>query len=179
MQEHFSCLESYGLLAYQSRAFIRHQLVSGYDYYFCLNPRSAAAQTSEAKPEPTDHEAVSPSSMPQRDKLQTTRHDLNIDSLPDATTAAGAGTGRSSVPRDALGAATEPTAGTASGTDQKPLYRGATSFGSISIHPLARQPWVLPALGTGFQMLNPPSHYPREWKGRQRRIWQALRVQDG
>src|SRR5258708_18122519 len=34
MQEHFSCLESYGLLAYQSRAFIRHQLVSGYDYYF-------------------------------------------------------------------------------------------------------------------------------------------------
>src|SRR5258707_12611394 len=39
MQEHFSCVESYDLLAYQSRAFIRHHLVSVCDY--CSLPKSA------------------------------------------------------------------------------------------------------------------------------------------
>src|SRR5258707_12263095 len=48
----------------------------------CLNPRSTAAQALEPKPAPTDQKDAPVSPKPQGDKLQTTRRDLKIDSLP-------------------------------------------------------------------------------------------------
>ena len=130
---------------------------------FCLNPRSTAAQASEAKPAPTDHETVSPSSMPQEDRLQTTRRDLNIDSLPDAPLPSAQAqeetqspaTPLAQQPNQLLGLPPALTRTTLTGEDKLQIYIHK-AFGPPAV--------VLPALGTGFQMLNPPSHYPREWR---------------
>ena len=129
----------------------------------CLNPRSTAAQTSEAKPAPTDHKAVPASSIPQGDKLQTTRRDLNADSLPDAPLPAeqpqeedqSPATPMAQQPNQLLGLPPALTRTTLTGEDKLQIYIHK-AFGPPAV--------VLPALGTGFQMLNPPSHYPREWK---------------
>jgi hypothetical protein len=129
----------------------------------CLNPRSTAAQTSEAKPAPTDHKAVPASSIPQGDKLQTTRRDLNADSLPDAPLPAAQpqeeaqspATPLAQQPNQLLGLPPTLIRTTLTGEDKLQIYIHK-AFGPPAV--------VLPALGTGFQMLNPPSHYPREWK---------------
>jgi hypothetical protein len=129
----------------------------------CLNPRSTAAQTSEAKPAPTDQKDAPASPKPQGDKLQATRRDLNVDSLPDAPLPAGQAQEEAQPPATPL--AQQPnqllalppalTRTPVTGGDKLQIYIHKT-FGPPAV--------VLPALGTGFQMLNPPSHYPREWK---------------
>jgi hypothetical protein len=130
---------------------------------FCLHPRSTAAQDLEAKPAPTDHKDVPASSIPQGDKLQTTRRDVNIDSLPDAPVPGGQAQGEGQAPatpaaqqaNQVLGLPPALTRTPLTGKDKLQIYIHKT-FGPPAV--------VLPALGTGFQMLNPPSHYPREWK---------------
>ncbi len=130
---------------------------------FCLNPRSTGAQASEAKPAPTDREAVSPSFMPQGDKLQTTRRDLSIDSLPDAPLPVEHAQEEAQSPAMPLGQQSNQVLGLPPALTQTPLT-GSDKL-RIYIHKSFGPPAViLPAFGTGFQMLNPPSHYPREWK---------------
>ena len=129
----------------------------------CLNPRSTAAQTSEAKPAPTDQKDAPTSPKPQGDKLQATRRGLNIDSLPDAPLPQGQAkeeaqypaTPLAQQPNQLLGLPPALTRTTLTGEDKLQIYIHK-AFGPPAV--------VLPALGTGFQMLNPPSHYPREWK---------------
>jgi len=130
---------------------------------FCLNPRSTAAQVSEAKPASAEPVAVSPSPMPQGNKLQTTRRDLNIDSLPDSPApteqaqeeAQFPATPLAQQPNQLLGLPPAFTRTPLSGSDKLRIYIHK-SFGPPAL--------ILPAFGTGFQMLNPPSRYPREWK---------------
>jgi len=129
----------------------------------CLNPRSTAAQTSEAKPAPTDQKDAPASPKPQGDKLQASRRDLNIDSLPDAPLPQGQAeeeaqspaTPLAQQPNQLLGLPPALTRTTLTGEDKLQIYIHK-AFGPPAV--------VLPALGTGFQMLNPPSHYPRQWK---------------
>jgi hypothetical protein len=129
----------------------------------CLNPPSIAAQVSEAKPAPTDQKDASASSKSQGDKLQTTRRDLNIDSLPDRPLPQGQAqeetqspaTPLAQQPNQLLGLPPALTRTTLTGEDKLQIYIHK-AFGPPAV--------VLPAFGTAFQMLNPPSHYPREWK---------------
>src|SRR5260370_42444837 len=101
--------------------------------------------------------------MPQRDNLQTTRRDSNIDSLPDAPLppqqaqeeAQSPATPLAQQPNQLLGLPPALTRTPLSGSDKLRIYIHK-SFGPPAV--------ILPAFGTGFQMLNPPSHYPREWK---------------
>ena len=130
---------------------------------FCLQTRSVTAQDLEAKPAATDHKKVPASSKPQGDGLQPTGQDLNVDSLPDAPLPAGQAQEEAQAPVAPL--AQQPnqllalppalTRTPVTGGDKLQIYIHKT-FGPPAV--------VLPALGTGFQMLNPPSHYPREWK---------------
>jgi hypothetical protein len=128
---------------------------------FCLDPRPAAAQTSEAKPAPTDQKDVPVSPQPQGDELQATRRGLRIDSLPDApqpqgqTQEAHSPATPLAQPNQLLGLPPALTRTTLTGEEKLQIYIHK-AFGPPAV--------VLPALGTGFQMLNPPSHYPREWK---------------
>jgi hypothetical protein len=129
----------------------------------CLNPRSTAAQTSEAKPAPTDQKDAPTFPKPQGDKLQATRRDLDIDSLPDAPLpqrqaqeeAQSHVAPLTQQPNQLLDLPPVLTRTTLTGEDKLQIYIHK-AFGPPAV--------VLPALGTGFQMLNPPSHYPREWK---------------
>jgi hypothetical protein len=129
----------------------------------CLNPRSTAAQALEPKPAPTDQKDAPASPKSQGDKLQTTRRDLNIDSLPDAPLPQGQSQGEAQdpakpsaqQPNQVLGLPPALTRIPLSGSDKLRIYVHK-SFGPPAV--------ILPAFGTGFQMLNPPSHYPREWK---------------
>jgi hypothetical protein len=130
---------------------------------FCLNPRSTAAQALESSPAPTDHKDVPPSSAPQGDKLQTTRRDLNTESLPDTPLPAGQAQEEAQAraarlaqqPNQVLGLPLALTRTPLTGSDKLRIYIHK-SFGPPAV--------ILPAFGTGYQMLNPPSHYPREWK---------------
>jgi hypothetical protein len=125
---------------------------------FCVDPRSIAAQDFEAKPAPADHKDNTPAS-----KLQDCRHDMAACFLPDAPVAAGQGEEQaqdSATPSPqqlnqlaVLPAALSST--TLTGEDKLRIYVHKT-FGPPAV--------ILPAFGAGFQMLNPPSHYPRDWK---------------
>jgi hypothetical protein len=129
----------------------------------CLQPRSINAQDLEVKPAPSDHKDVPPSSMPQGDKLQTTRRDLNVDSLPDAPLPAGQAQEEAQDPATPLAQQPNQLLGLPPALTRTPLTGGDKL--RIYIHKSFGPPAViLPAFGTGFQMLNPPSHYPREWK---------------
>jgi hypothetical protein len=129
----------------------------------CLNPRSTAAQALEPKPAPTDQKDSPASPEPQGDKLRAARRDQNIDSLPDAPLPAeqpqeedqSPATPMAQQPNQLLGLPPALTRTTLTGEDKLQIYIHK-AFGPPAL--------VLPALGTGFQMLNPPSHYPREWK---------------
>jgi hypothetical protein len=129
----------------------------------CLNPRASAAQTSEAKPAPTNQKDAPASPEPQGNKLHASQRDLNIDSLPDAPLPQGQAqeeaqfpaTSLAQQPNQLLGLPPALTRTPLSGSDKLRIYIHK-SFGPPAL--------ILPAFGTGFQMLNPPSHYPREWK---------------
>ncbi len=129
----------------------------------CRHPHSVAAQDSKPKPASTDHADVSPSALPDRDEPQPVRQDLNRDSLPDAPlptareqeAAQSPATSSGTQPNQILALPPALTRNPLTGEDKFRIYIHKT-FGPPGL--------ILPAFGAGFQMLNPPSHYPREWK---------------
>jgi hypothetical protein len=128
----------------------------------CLHPRSVAAQELEAKQASTDHTDVAPS-MLHEDELQPTRQDLSRASLPDAPLPAGQLQGQAQDPampmdqqsNQVLALPPTLTRARLTGEDKLRIYTHK-AFGPPAV--------ILPALGAGFQMLNPPNHYPRDWK---------------
>jgi len=130
---------------------------------FCFCPRSIAAQDLKAKPASTDRTDGAPSSNFQGDELQPTRQDLTGDSLPDAPRPAGQAQGQAQnpatpsglQPNQVLGLPPTLTRTRLTGEDKLQIYIHK-AFGPLAV--------ILPAFGAGFQMLNPPNHYPREWK---------------
>jgi hypothetical protein len=130
---------------------------------FCLHPRSVAAQALEAKPAPTVPKDVPPSSTSQKDEPQSTRRDSSRDSLPDAPLPTAQAQAEAQGRAMPLGQQTNQVLDLPPALTRNPLT-GGDKF-RIYVHKSFGPPAVvLPALGTGFQMLNPPSHYPREWK---------------
>jgi hypothetical protein len=129
----------------------------------CGHPHSVSAQDSKPKPASTDHADVSPSALPRRDEPLPVRQDLNRDSLPDAPlptaqeqeTAQSPATSSGTQPNQILALPPALTRNPLTGEDKFRIYIHKT-FGPPAL--------ILPAFGAGFQMLNPPSHYPREWK---------------
>jgi hypothetical protein len=129
----------------------------------CRHPHSVVAQDSKAKPVSRDHADVSPSALPDRDEPQPVRQDLNRDSLPDAPlptapeqeAAQSPATSSDTQPNQILALPPALTRNPMTGEDKFRIYIHKT-FGPPAL--------ILPAFGAGFQMLNPPSHYPREWK---------------
>jgi hypothetical protein len=129
----------------------------------CLHPGSIVAQALEAKPASTAHAEVASSAMFRGDRLQPTRQDLTGDSLPDAPLPAGQAPEQARDPATPSGqqsnqlAVLPPTLNSTplTGEDKLRIYIHK-SFGPPAV--------ILPAFGAGFQMLNPPSHYSREWK---------------
>jgi hypothetical protein len=115
---------------------------------FCLNPHSIAAQDLEAKPASTDHAGGA------------TSQDLTRDSLPDAPVTAQEqdqplATPSGQQPNQLLGLPPTLTRTPLTGEDKIRIYVHK-SFGPPAL--------ILPAFGAAFQMLNPPSHYPRDWR---------------
>jgi hypothetical protein len=92
--------------------------------FFCLHPHSIAAQDLESKPASTDHAHLAPCSAVHGDELQPAREDLTGNSLPGAPITAGQAQGQAQDPANPLRSATEPTAGSASNPNQKPINRG-------------------------------------------------------
>jgi hypothetical protein len=82
MREHFSCAESYDLMAYPFRAFIRHYL--SFDHHFSSSSAGLAAQDLDAKPASTGHGTWRKEQRLHGDELQPARQDLTGDSLLDA-----------------------------------------------------------------------------------------------
>jgi hypothetical protein len=130
---------------------------------FCLDSRSIAAQNSKAKSSSTDPSDAAPSSIFHRDKFQPGRQDLTGDPLPDAPLPKGQAQDQdqnavapSSVqPNQVLGLPPTLTRNPLTAGDKFRIYIHK-SFGPPAV--------ILPAFGAGFQMLNPPNHYPRDWK---------------
>jgi hypothetical protein len=128
-----------------------------------LQTRSVAGPDLEAKPAATDHEKVPASSKPRADGLQPTGQDLNGDSLPDAPLPAGQAQEEAQAPAAPLAQQPNQLLALPPALTRNPLTEGDKL--QIYIHKAFGPPAVvLPALGAGFQMLNPPSHYPRDWK---------------
>jgi hypothetical protein len=131
--------------------------------FFCLCPRSVAAQDLGAKPASTDPRDLPRSSLFQEDELQPTRQDLRRDSLPDAplpteqaqAEARDPAMPSGQQPNQLLALPPALTRNRLTVEDKLRIYIHK-SFGPPAV--------ILPAFGAGFQMLNPPSHYPRDWK---------------
>jgi hypothetical protein len=121
---------------------------------FCLDPRSSAAQALPAEPAPTDH---------QDDKSLPARQYVGRDSLRDTTVPAGQAQGQTQDPsipprlqqNQLLDLPPTLTRTRLTGEDKLQIYIHK-AFGPPAV--------ILPAFGAGFQMLNPPNHYPRDWK---------------
>src|SRR6266478_7172643 len=138
---------------------------------FCLHLRSIAAQKLNAKPASTDPSDAAPSSIFHGDELQSGRQDLTGDPLPAAPLPKGQAKEQeqeqeqdqdqdavapSSVqPNQVLGLPPTLTRTALTGGDKFRIYIHK-SFGPPAV--------ILPAFGAGLQTLNPPNHYPREWK---------------
>ena len=130
---------------------------------FCLHPRSIAAQNLQANPASTDPSDAAPSSIFHGDELQPAPQDLTGDPLPDAPLPKGQEQGQehnpvapsSLQPNQVLGLPPTLTRAPLTGGDKFRIYIHK-SFGPPAV--------ILPAFAAGFQMLNPPNHYPREWK---------------
>jgi hypothetical protein len=130
---------------------------------FCLHPRSIAAQDLKAKPAPTDFADSAPSSTSPGDELQPIPKELTGDSLTDAPLPKGQAQEQDQNPVAPSGLQTNQVLGLPP-TLTRTRLTGEDKF-QIYIHKAFGPPAViLPALGAGFQMLNPPNHYPREWK---------------
>jgi len=130
---------------------------------FCLYPRSIAAQNLKAKPASTDPSDAAPSSIFHGDELQPARQDLTGDPLPDAPLPKGQAQGQDQNAVAPSGLQANQVLGLPPTLTRTPLT-GGDKF-RIFIHKSFGPPAViLPAFGAGFQMLNPPNHYPREWK---------------
>jgi len=130
---------------------------------FCLHPHSVAAQDLETKPAPANHKVETPSPILRGEEQQGSRQDSTRDSLPDAPLPAGQAPGEAQAPATPLAQQPNQVLGLPPALTRTPLT-GEDKL-QIYIHKAFGPPAViLPALGTGFQMLNPPSHYPREWK---------------
>jgi hypothetical protein len=132
----------------------------------CLHPRPIAAQDLQAKPASTDRPDAAPSPVLD-EKSQPTGQDVTGDCLPDAPLPAG------QAEEQAQDSATPSVQTAVQQTNQLPVLpptltrtplTGQDKF-LLYIHKSFGPPAViLPAFGAGFQMLNPPNHYPREWK---------------
>ncbi|HSZ02126.1 MAG TPA: hypothetical protein VK788_21695 [Terriglobales bacterium] len=132
----------------------------------CLHPRPIAAQDLQAKPASTDRPDAAPCSLLD-EKSKPASQDVTGDSLPDAPLPAGqaqeqaqdsAATSVQTAVQQANQLSVLPptlTRTPLTGQDKFLLYIHK-SFGPPAV--------ILPAFGAGFQMLNPPNHYPREWK---------------
>ena len=130
---------------------------------FCFHPPSVAAQDLDAKPASTDHADVAPSFIFYGDELPPDRQDLTRGSLPDAPRPAGQTQGQAQDPATPL--AQQPNQLLALPPALTRIHLTGEDKLRIYIHKTFGPPAViLPAFGTGIQMLNPPSHYPREWK---------------
>jgi hypothetical protein len=111
---------------------------------FCLHPRSIAAQDLEAKPVSTDQ-------------------DSTANPPPDAPLPAGQRQRQAQDPATPSGLQTNQLALLPPTLTRTPLT-GEDKL-RIYIHKAFGPPAViLPALGTSYQMANPPNHYPRDWK---------------
>jgi hypothetical protein len=130
---------------------------------FCLHPLSIAAQNLKTKPASTDRSDAAPSSISHGDELQSGRQDLTGDLLPDGPLPKGQAQGQNQnpvapsglQPNQVLGLPPTLTRTRLTGEDKLQIYIHKT-FGPPAV--------ILPAFGAGFQMLNPPNHYPRDWK---------------
>jgi hypothetical protein len=132
----------------------------------CLHPRRIAAQDLQAKPASTDRPDAAPCSLLD-EKSKPASQDVTGDSLPDAPLPAGQAQeqAQDSAATSVQTAVQQPnqlsvlpptlTRTPLTGQDKFLLYIHK-SFGPPAV--------ILPAFGAGFQMLNPPNHYPREWK---------------
>jgi hypothetical protein len=111
---------------------------------FCLHPGSIAAQDLEAKP-------------------ASTNQDSTANSLPDAALPAGQPEGQAQDAATPSSTQTNQLALLPATLTRTPLT-GEDKL-RIYIHKAFGPPAViLPALGTSYQMANPPNHYPRDWK---------------
>lgn len=132
----------------------------------CLHPRAVAAQDLQTKPASTDRPDAAASSVLD-EKSQLTSQDVTGHCLPDAPLPAG------QAQEQAEDSATPSVQTAAQQPNQLPVLpptltrtplTGQDKF-LLYIHQSFGPPAViLPAFGAGFQMLNPPNHYPREWK---------------
>ncbi len=131
--------------------------------FFCLHPRSIAAQDLESKPASTDHAHLAPCSAVHGDELQPTREDLTGNSLSSAPITAGQAQGQAQDPATPFGQQPNQLPVLPPTLTRSPLT-GEDKF-RIYIHKAFGPPAViLPALGTSYQMANPPKRYPKEWK---------------
>jgi hypothetical protein len=128
----------------------------------CLHPRPIAAQDLQAKPASTDRPDAAPSCVLD-EKSQPTTQELTGDSLlpvgqaHDQAQDSAVSLVQTAVQQPNQLPVLPPTLTRTplTGQDKLLLYIHK-SFGPPAV--------ILPAFGAGFQMLNPPNHYPREWK---------------
>jgi len=129
----------------------------------CLHPRLIAAQNLKVKPASNHPSDAALSSIFLGAELQSGRQDLTGDLLPDTPLPKGqtqdqdlnAVVPSSVQPNQVLGLPPTLTRNPLTGGGKFRIYIHK-SFGPPAV--------ILPAFGAGFQMLNPPNHYPREWK---------------
>jgi hypothetical protein len=130
---------------------------------FCLHSRPVTAQGLEAKPASAAHADAASSSVFLGDELRPARQDSAGDSLPDTPLPPGHAQGQAQDPamppglqqNQLLDLPPTLTRTRLTGEDKLQIYIHK-AFGPPAL--------ILPAFGTGFQMLNPPNHYPRDWK---------------
>ena len=130
---------------------------------FWVYPRSIVTQDLQAQSAPTDRANVIPTPIHRGDKIDAARQDSMRESLPDAPLPAGQVQEEAQAPatpsaqqsNQLLALPPTLTRTPVTGKDKLSIYIHK-SFGPPAV--------ILPAFGAGFQMLNPPSHYSREWK---------------
>ena len=126
--------------------------------------RSIVAQELERQSPSTEHsqDAVS-SQLTREDKPTSAKNDLVGAALPDAPMPAGQTQDQSQRPTTVSGQKLNQLPMLPPRRTMIPLT--AEDKFQIYIHKTFGPPAViLPALGAGYQMINPPNNYPRDWK---------------
>jgi hypothetical protein len=131
--------------------------------FFCLHPRSIAAQDLESKPASTDHAHLAPCSAVHGDELEPTREDLTGNSLLGAPITAGQAQGQAQDHATPFGQQPNQLPVLPPTLIRSPLT-GEDKFRIYIDKAFGPPAAILPALGTSYQMANPPNHYPKEWK---------------